>query len=129
MRFKIVTPTQVFLNEEARKIVTHAPNGSFGLLPRHMDFVSELVPGVLVYEDAQGREHFVGINAGTLVKCGDEVKVCTRNAMRGTNLESLRTQVEEAFLHIDGQERVARAALARLEAGIVRQFIDLEKMT
>lgn len=128
MQLRIVTPTHVFLDEAVRKVVAHAPNGSFGLLPRHVDFISELVPGVLIYEDSGGTERFVGINSGTLVKCGEQVNVSTRNAMRGDSLQSLKSQVEREFLHIDEQERVARTALARLEAGIVRRFIDLEKV-
>lgn len=127
MRLKIVTPIAPCLDETVASVVAEAPNGSFGLLPRHVDFVSPLVPGVLVYETATGAEHYVGINAGTLVKCGAEVLVSTRNAIPGDDLDSLQARVRAEFIELDEEERQARSALARLEAGIVRRFLELEK--
>ena len=127
MRLKIVTPIAPCLDETVASVVAEAPNGSFGLLPRHVDFVSPLVPGVLVYETAAGAEHYVGINAGTLVKCGAEVLVSTRNAIPGDDLDSLQARVRAEFVELDEEERQARSALARLEAGIVRRFLELEK--
>lgn len=56
-------------------MVAEAENGSFGLLPRHIDVVTALVPGILAYVDGNGRQHLVGIDEGILVKCGDEVRV------------------------------------------------------
>lgn len=127
MKLRVVTPSEVVLDETVEKVVVQAPNGSFGMLPRHIDFVSALVPGILLYQLADGAERFLGINAGTLVKCGDTVFIATRNAMAGDRLETLQAQVEQVFLQLDEQERVARTALARLEAGVIRRFIELEK--
>ncbi|MFP4002238.1 MAG: F0F1 ATP synthase subunit epsilon [Alphaproteobacteria bacterium] len=127
MRLKIVTPTEVFLDEQVEKVVAEAPNGAFGMLPRHIDFVSALKPGILTYQRADGTERFVGTDAGTLVKCADTVFAATRNALAGDDLETLRARVEERFLQLDEQERIARTALARLEAGVIRRFIELEQ--
>jgi F-type H+-transporting ATPase subunit epsilon len=33
--------------------------------------------------------------------------------------------VQERFIELDEHERVARSALARLEAGVVRRFLQL----
>lgn len=127
MNLKIMTPTEVYLDETVGKVVAEAPNGSFGMLPRHIDFVSELKPGILLYQLTDGRERFLGVNAGTLVKCGDTVFVATRNAIAGDDLETLQARVEEEFLQLDEHERIARTALARLEAGVIRRFVELEK--
>lgn len=127
MRLKVVTPTDVFFEASVDKVVAEAPNGAFGMLPRHIDMVSELIPGILMYQLPDGEERYLGIDAGTLVKCGDTVLVSTGKAMEGDDLETLQARVEEVFLQLNEHERVARTALARLEAGIVRRFIDLEK--
>ena len=52
MRLRVVTPTGVVLETEAARLVAAAPDGAFGMLPRHVDFVTELVPGVLIHETA-----------------------------------------------------------------------------
>jgi F-type H+-transporting ATPase subunit epsilon len=106
-------------------VVAEAPDGHFGMLPGHVDYVTELVPGVLTYETEEGAERFVAVSAGTLVKCGEEVRVAVRGAVEGDDLAALRARVEAEFRRRDEDERVARAALARLEAGMIRRFRDL----
>jgi F-type H+-transporting ATPase subunit epsilon len=48
-----------------------------------------------------------------------------RGAVEGDDLGALRARVEAEFRQHDEEERDARAALARLEAGMVRRFRDL----
>jgi len=126
MRLEVITPMAVCVDRPVRRIVAEGPDGHFGMLPGHVDFVSELVPGILLYETEEGTERFVAINSGTLVKCGDEVRVAVRGAVDGDNLQKLRAKVEADFRKHDEEEREARAALARLEASMIRRFRDLE---
>lgn len=126
MRLKILLPTEVLLDRPVSKIVAEARNGSFGILPRHIDFVAALVPGIVAYFPENGTESFVGIDEGILVKRGKEVTISTGRAVAGEDLSSLKQVVEEKFLALDEHERLARSAMARLEAGVVRRFIDLE---
>ncbi|RMF44557.1 MAG: F0F1 ATP synthase subunit epsilon [Planctomycetota bacterium] len=126
MRLRVMIPSQVLLDQPVRKVVAEAPNGHFGLLPRHIDFVTVLVPGLLAYFDDRGCEHFIATDEGVLVKCGREVTVATRSAVKGGDLGELRMIVEREFRTLDEQERVARSAMARLEAGLVRRFLDFD---
>jgi len=127
MRLKVFLPTEVLLDQPVGKVIAEARNGSFGILPRHIGIVTALVPSVLVYLDAEGSERFLGIDEGTLVKCADEVLVSTRNAVLGEDLQTLRDVVRKKFLELDDRERSARSALARLEAGVVRRFVELQE--
>lgn len=124
MRLKVLLPTEIFINEEVEKVVAEADNGYFCLLPRHVDFVSALVPGLLIYEQ-EGREVFLAIDEGILIKCGAEVLVSTRNAARGPDLGKLKETVESKFSSIDEQKKIAHSAVAKLETNFVRQFIEL----
>jgi F-type H+-transporting ATPase subunit epsilon len=47
--------------------------------------------------------------------------------VRGTDLGGLRSLIEERFLALDEHQRRARAALARLEAGTLRGFRELQE--
>jgi F-type H+-transporting ATPase subunit epsilon len=96
--------------------------GSFCLLPRHVDYTAPLVPGILLYTDEDGTEHLCAVDTGTLVKAGDEVRVACFNAVPGADLERLRDTVRDAFHALDEHERETRSALARLEAGTLRRF-------
>jgi F-type H+-transporting ATPase subunit epsilon len=125
MRLEVITPMAVRVDRAVVRIVAEAPDGFFGMLPGHIDLVSELVPGILLYETAEGTERFVAVNSGTLVKCGDVVRVAVRGAIEGDDLAELRARVEADFHKRDEDERDARAALARLEASMIRRFRDL----
>ena len=52
MRLTVWLPTQVLMQEEVTRIKAEAENGWFGLLPKHVDFVTALVPGILAFEVA-----------------------------------------------------------------------------
>lgn len=126
MRLRVLLPARTLVDEDAARVVAEAANGSFCLLPRHADFVAALVPGVLVFTTPDGQERLVGLDEGLLVKCGDDVLVSTRRAAAGADLGSLRQTVEQEFRRLDEHERVARGAVARLEAGVVRRLLELE---
>jgi F-type H+-transporting ATPase subunit epsilon len=126
MKLKILLPTDVFLEQEVRKVVAEAPNGSFCLLPRHVDFVTALVPGLLSFETNQGEELFVAVNEGILIKCLQEVLVSTSHAALGRELGTLRRTVEDEFEVQNDREMTARSAMARIEAGFVRRFLEIQ---
>lgn len=126
MKFKVLLPSEVFLEQEVSKIVAEAVNGSFCLMPRHVDFVAYLVPGLMSIEDEQGAETFLALDEGVLVKRGLDVLVSTRNAVHVPDLGALKQIVEEQFKAMDDKEKAARTAAARLEADLVRRFMELK---
>jgi len=126
MKLKVLFPTEVLINEEVTKVVAEAGNGSFCLLPRHVDFLANLVPGLFSFVTSQGVEQFLAVDEGILVKCGPEVLVSTRNAVRGPDLGRLEQTVGKSFSVLDDREKLARSAFAKLEASFIRRFMDLE---
>ena len=125
MVLKLLTPTQVVIHQQVTKVIAEGVQGCFCLLPRHIDFLAKLVPGLLQFEDTTGSEHFAAVDEGFLVKCGPEVLVSTRQATRGTDLTALRDVVTEHFLVMDERERAAHSAAAKLEANFLRKYLDL----
>jgi F-type H+-transporting ATPase subunit epsilon len=125
MKLKVLLPSEIFLEEEANKIIAEAPNGYFCLLPRHIDFVTALIPGILFYEDRHGQEIFLAIDEAILTKVGSTVNVSTRNAARGPELGRLRRIVEEQFSEIDEREKKARTASAKIETTFIRRFLEI----
>jgi F-type H+-transporting ATPase subunit epsilon len=128
MRLTVLLPTEILVDEEVSKVVAEAQNGSFCLLPRHIDFVAALVPGLLSFvKTADGEEEFLAADEGLLVKCGPQVLVSTRQAVRGEELGLLRETVEKTFKVLTDQEKRTRTALANLEANFIRRFLKLEE--
>lgn len=125
MQVSLLLPDRVLVSEPVSKVIAEAQNGSFCLLPRHIDFVAALVPGLLTYVDADEVERFAAVDEGVLVKRGREVLVSTRHAVIGEDIGSLRSTVRDEFLSIDSRERNARSALARLELDLIQRFVEL----
>ena len=84
MNLRILLPTRILIDRPVDKVITEAENGSFCLLPRHIDFVAALVPGLLSFM-ADQEEQFVAIDEGVLVKNGANVLVSVRDAVIDTN--------------------------------------------
>ncbi len=127
MHLKILLPTEVLLEEEVAKVTAEAQNGSFTLLPAHIDFVAALVPGLLSFETKEEKEVFLAVDEGVLVKVGQDVSVSTRKAVRGPDLGRLRKTVEEQFKMLDDREKTTRSAMAKIEASFVRRFLEIQR--
>jgi len=125
MKLKVCLPTQILLEETVSKITAEAENGSFCLLPHHIDFVTALVPGLLSFVTIAGQEHFLAVDEGVLVKCDSQVLVSTQHAVQSDDLSSLEQTVEKQFRKLDEQEQRTRSALAKLEVNLIRRFVAL----
>ena len=127
MKLTVLLPSEVLLDEEVVRIKAQAENGWFGILPKHVDTVAALVPSVLVFERPGQEEEYLAVDHGILVKCGPQVTVSTRNAVRSTSLVELKREVEKKFREREELERKARAFEAKLETDLVRRLLEEEK--
>ncbi|MDR8393257.1 F0F1 ATP synthase subunit epsilon [Aliifodinibius sp. S!AR15-10] len=123
---RIWTPDRMILHAGVDKVMAEAPNGFFCLLPRHVDYLAGLVPGILSYTEAE-EEHFIAVDRGILVKCGFEVMVSVRNAIPGDNLDELEQEVQEKFQRIDQKEAEISMAMNQLEADFIRRFAKMNE--
>ena len=126
MHLRVLLPTEALFDQDVVKIVAEAENGSFCLLPRHVDFVTALAPGILSVVSPEGKEQFLAVHGGTLVKFGYQVLVSTRYAVIGPELGALQRAVDNQFQVLDERERLARTALSKLEADLVRRVMEQE---
>jgi len=127
MNLKVLLPTHVLIDEPVTKIKAEAEDGLFCLLPRHIDFLSALVPSILTFETPKGQERFLAIDEGVLLKHDSEVLVSTRHALEGNNLGALHHTIHDQFLELNDLEKKARAAATRLESDLVRRFMELRE--
>lgn len=131
MRLLVTTPTTVVLDASG---IVHVrgedETGAFGILDRHADFVTVLVASVLTWRDAAGHQGHVAVRGGVLnVTGGDVVKVASRDAVAGDDLETLERNVLSAYREQEERERQARMAEQRLQAAAihrVRQYLQPE---
>jgi len=127
MKVTLLLPDSPLFEGRATAMTAVAQNGSFGILPNHVDFITALVPSVMTLELIEGAEAIFGIDEGILIKNEDCVTVAVLRAVRGSDLEALQAEVQTKFIEMDDEERQARSAFSRLEADVVRRFAELRK--
>jgi F-type H+-transporting ATPase subunit epsilon len=127
MNLKILLPFQIFAEKtEVSRIVAETPDGSFGLLPHRLDCVAALAPGIFTYDTKKDGTVYLAVDEGVLVKAGADVLVSVRRAIGGADLAQLQEAVKRQFLALDQRERDVRAAITKLEGGLIRRLADFQ---
>lgn len=131
MKVKLVIPSKILVEwKDVEWIQARGLEGSFGILPRRLDFVSPLVPSIVGVKESEARDpEYAAVDGGLLVKAGNEVIIATPTAVRGKSLEILRETVTEEFQVLDEKEKEARMAMASLEARFVRRFVEQRRLS
>lgn len=127
INLKILLPYQIFIEKtDVLSVVAETHKGLFGLLPRRLDCVTALVPGILTYKTESDEEVYVAVDEGVLVKAGQEVLVSVRNAIGGKDLTQLQEAVKQEFLTVHEHEMDVRSVLAKMENGLIRRLAELQ---
>jgi F-type H+-transporting ATPase subunit epsilon len=125
MNLKVLLPFRIFAEKAGvSRIVAETRNGSFGLLPRRLDCVAALAPGILICENKAEGEVYMAVDEGVLVKTGSDVFVSVRNAIGGTDLGQLREAVEREFRNLNEREQSVRSVMAKIESGFIRRLAE-----
>jgi F-type H+-transporting ATPase subunit epsilon len=130
MTLKVLLPFEIFAHEtKVLRIVVETVQGSFGLLPRRLDCVAALVPGILSFETEVSGEVFLALDEGVLVKTGRDVVISVRRAMRSKDLARLHEAAKQQFLQQDTEEEALRTAMVKLETGFMHRFASLRELS
>lgn len=120
----ILLPHQVLLSATVSRLGGDAENGSFVVLPHHIDFATALVPSIMYYQQ-HGEKHYVAINEGILVKQEDTVWVSVLQGIQSDDLEQLDQIINEEFRDLDERQKQTQTALTRLEVSFMRGMMDI----
>jgi F-type H+-transporting ATPase subunit epsilon len=121
----ILLPDEILLSTQATKVGGDAVNGSFVVLPRHIDFVTALVPSILYFGNETNSPTYVAVDRGMLVKRDRTVWVSVLRAIVGDDLDHLDQIVEQEFRQLDEQQKQTQTTLTRLEISFMRGLVDL----
>jgi len=125
MMLVVLTPQTVVVERDVVHVRAEDESGAFGVLDGHADLLTALTVSVLVYRDAERREHFVAVRGGLLtVTAGRRTEVLTRDAVAGDDLQTLERDVLTRFRRTAADEEQARRGAGRLESALLRRVAD-----
>lgn len=125
MRVRIIVPGKLFLDQEVDKITAPGAEGSFQILPRHIDVVWTLQSGILIVTTGE-KDTYFAINQGVLVKEKDLIQISSYQVVESTSLEELQETVEKNFRILDEEEKKLSRILDKLEADTLIRLAELE---
>lgn len=124
MRLQVVTPLEIAVDaDDVASLRAEDSTGSFGVLPHHADFVTDLALSVVTWTDDAGGEHRIAVRGGVLrVQGGAFVQIATRQAIGGDTLEALGEAVLEKLREEAEAEAESRVSVGRMHVGLIRQL-------
>ncbi|WP_028829603.1 hypothetical protein [Proteocatella sphenisci] len=125
MKIKLILPNKTLMEKDIDKVTLPGREGSFQILPRHIDFTSSIKPGILTVFSGEYIEYFA-LSHGIMVKKGDVIYLSTLYAVRGESLESLSRELVEDINNRKEYDNKIREILSKMEAETLRRFIELD---
>lgn len=125
MKLRIITPLSVVIEEDGvLALRAEDASGSFGVLPRHADFLTSLAISVVSWTRGDGSRHYCAVRRGVLtVAGGQDIAIATREAVPGDDLATLDETVLERFRTDVETERTERMDSTRLQLNAIRQIV------
>lgn len=125
-KLSIVTPTKI-LEKDITYIRLKDETGFFGILNRHTNFLTVLVPSLCYYTDLNGKEVFLAVDEGILSVREGTVTITSKEVFESDNAEKLAEMIENTLTKRDESEIAFRGMFEGIERSFMEKTIKLVK--
>ncbi len=124
IRLRLVTPSRLLLDEEVDEVTGPGTLGEFGVLPKHISFLTLLEVGEMSYKQS-GERHHLAISGGYSEVLDDVMTVLANAAEYADEIDverarNARERAEKKIAELNREEREFAAAEAALHRALVR---------
>jgi F-type H+-transporting ATPase subunit epsilon len=123
LRLRLRTPRALLLDTDVSSVTAEDVGGWFGLRPGRTDVVAALVPGMLLFEDAEG-EGFVALAGGLLDLRAGECRVMAREAVVARDLDNIADALEAQLAARDQRAEVRSDVIDDLAKEALRRLVE-----
>jgi len=124
IRLKLVTPSRLLLDEEVDEVTAPGALGEFGVLPKHISFLTLLEVGEMSYKQG-GERHHLALSGG-YAEVLDEVMTVLAGAAEYSDeidierARAARGRAEKRMAELSQEDKEFAAAEAALRRALVR---------
>ena len=104
IKFKIVTPEQIVLEEEITQVSVPTKEGEITVLPDHIPLVASLKPGVIEITTADNKNNIIAISGGFIEVLKNKVVILADTAERAEDINIDRVQAAKKQAKITKQD-------------------------
>lgn len=120
---RIMTPLAIIVDQPATSLRAADASGSFGILPRHADFLTRLAVSVVSWTTPDGAPRFCAVRGGALTVRDGRVSIAAREAVTGEDLATLDGEVLARFRAELDEERVEHVETTRMHLTAMRKML------
>ena len=121
IKFQIVTPERIVLEEDIRQISVPTKDGEITVLPDHLPLVASLMAGVVEIKNKDSQNEVMAISGGFIEVQKDKVVILADTAERGQEIDLARA--EEARQRAEElKEKAEHSQFADISAKIEKEL-------
>ena len=122
----IITPKTIKIVENISFFRAEDKSGSFGILPRHTDFLTvlESAIAIAVIDD---KEYYYAVNGGILSFKNNHLKILTQEFEESDDLNRLLDSIKYAFKVQEEKERLFSDNIENLQNAFIKKLIEMER--
>ena len=124
IRLKLVTPGRLLLDEEVDEVTAPGALGEFGVLPKHISFLTLLEVGEMSYKQG-GERHHLALSGGYAEVLDEVITVLAGAAEYSDEIDierarAARERAEKRMAELSQEDKEFAAAEAALRRALVR---------
>lgn len=128
MHLQIITPEKVMFDDEVDEFLLQTPNGQIAVLPHHVNFMTEVLPGELIIK-MKGKEYTLGATGGFLQITDGNCVILSDYAVRAEEIEiekAMAAQKRAEEILKKKEEDVNERDYALAQADLRRSLMEIE---
>lgn len=127
MNLRLLTPSEVVLEQEVIHVTAEDVTGSLGIRPGHTPLVAPLTSGIVTARAPGGREVYVAIDGGVMLVNNDLVQIVSRQAVASRDLAHLEQNVLAQFEKQADDDKTNRVAFEKMRLSLMRHVLEFER--
>ncbi len=128
IRCDIVSAHEEIFSGEAAMVFATGIAGELGISPRHAPLITQLKPGPVRVQDADGEEQFYFVTGGIIEVQPHVVTVLADTAMRGEDLDQAAAEAAKAEAERELADRTGEMEIAEAQAKLLEAVAQLQAM-
>jgi len=123
---RIITPQAVEIVENISFFRAEDRSGSFGILPRHIEFLTTLEPSIAiaVIED---KEYYYAFNGGVLSFKNNMLTITAKEFVQSDKVSKLLEMIKQSFKEQEEKERLFSDNIENLQKAFIKKLIEMER--
>ena len=122
----IVTPSDIKIVPNVSLFRGEDRSGSFGILSRHIEFLTILEPSIAIAL-VDGTEEYFAFNGGILSFKKETLTITTKEFVQSSRIGDLRGIIERFYKEQQEKESIFHLNMKNLQKAFFKKMIELER--